>query len=69
MLDLLHDEHSLGFYRKVAQTVPEHRVFEALSEVRLAAREGRVRTSKGALFVGLMKPHLAARRKEKATTE
>ncbi len=69
MLDVLHDEHSLGFYRKVAQTVPEHRVFEALSEVRLAAREGRVRTSKGALFVGLMKPHLAAQRKENATTE
>lgn len=68
MVDVLHDEHSLGFYRKVAQTVPEHRVFEALSEVRLAAREGRVRTSKGALFVGLMKPHLAGR-KEKATTE
>ncbi len=69
ILAVLHDEHSLGFYRKVARTVPEHRVFEALSEVRLAGHEGRVRTSKGALFVTLIKPYLTARRKETATTE
>ncbi len=69
MLDVLHDEHSLGFYRKVAQTVPEHRVFEALSEVRLADREGRVRTSKGALFVGLIRKYQGTARKETATTE
>ena len=69
ILAVLHDEHSLGFYRKVAHTVPEHRVFEALSEVRLAGHEGRVRTSKGALFVTLMKPYLTARRKETATIE
>ncbi len=69
MLDVLHDEHSLGFYRKVAQTVPEHRVFEALSEVRLAHREGRVRTSKGALFVGLIRKYQGTTRKESVTTE
>lgn len=69
ILAVLHDEHSLGFYRKVARAVPEHRVFEALSEVRLAGHEGRIRTSKGALFVSLIKPHLAAERREKATTE
>lgn len=59
MIQVLHDEHSLGFYRKVAQTVPEHRVFEALSEVRLADREGRVRTSRGALFVSLIRKYVA----------
>ena len=69
MLDVLHDEHSLGYYRKVAQTVPEHRVFEALSEVRLADRENRVRTSKGALFVALIRTYQGATRKEATTTE
>jgi DNA-binding transcriptional ArsR family regulator len=69
MLEVLHDEHSLGFYRKVAQTVPEQRVFEALSEVRLADREGRVRTSKGALFVALIRKYVEATRKETVTTE
>ncbi len=54
MLGVLHDAHSLGFYRKVAATKPEQRVFEALSEVKLASREGRVRTSKGALFTALI---------------
>lgn len=57
MLRVLGDRHSLGFYRKVAHTLPAHKVFEALSEVRLADREGRVRTSKGALFVGLIRKH------------
>lgn len=69
ILDVLRDEHSLGFYRKVAQTVPEHRVFEALSEVRLADREGRVRTSKGALFVSLIRKYQGTPRKEAVTTE
>lgn len=54
MLQVLGDEHSLGFYRKVAQGVPEYRIFENLSEVKLAAREGRVRKSKGALFTSLI---------------
>jgi DNA-binding transcriptional ArsR family regulator len=54
ILAVLKDEHSLGFYRKVAETVPEHRVFEALSEVRLAARENRIKATKGALFAWLV---------------
>jgi len=69
MLDVLHDEHSLGFYRKVAQTVPEHRVFEALSEVRLAAREDRVKVSKGAMFVSLIRKSQEVKGEEPATTE
>lgn len=47
MLKVLKDKHSLGFYRKVAATMPEHRVLEALSEIILVSREGRLRQSKG----------------------
>jgi len=56
MLNVLKDEHSLGFYRKVAQTVPQHRVFEALSEIRLATREGTLENPP-ALFATLVRLH------------
>jgi DNA-binding MarR family transcriptional regulator len=56
ILKELKDKSSLGFYRKVAQIVPQHRVFEALSEVRLASREGRIRASRGAYFTSLVRP-------------
>ncbi len=65
MVRVCGDPHSLGFYRRIAQSVPEHRVFEALSEVRLADSEGRVRTSKGALFVDLIRAYQATTRKER----
>lgn len=55
ILKVCKDKHSLGFYRKVAETVPEHRVFEALSDVKWSAREHRVRTSRGALFSAVLK--------------
>lgn len=55
MLNVLRDEQSLGFYRKVAQTIPEHRIFEALSLIRAASREGAIRTSRGALFAGILR--------------
>ena len=48
------DKHSLGFYRTVATTTPEHRVFEALSEVKQVVREGHLRFSKGAIFSYLL---------------
>lgn len=53
MVDQLGDPHSLNFYRKVAGEVPEHRVFQALSEVRLATREALVRKPP-AMFVSLI---------------
>ncbi|HEX5478493.1 MAG TPA: hypothetical protein VFY79_02110, partial [Dehalococcoidia bacterium] len=46
----LGDPHSLAFYRRIAATVPEHRVFEALSETRIASRKSRIRRSRGAYF-------------------
>ncbi len=55
ILKVCGDKHSLGFYRGIAQRVPEHRVFKALSEVRLAARENRIRISRGALFASLIR--------------
>ncbi len=53
MVEQLGDPHSLGFYRKVADTVPEPRVFEALSRLKDAATRSRVR-SRGALFASLI---------------
>ena len=54
MLKVLKDEHSLGFYRKVAELVPEHRIFQALSETKQATREDRIRTSQGRFFTAAM---------------
>lgn len=64
MLKVLQDVHSLGFYRKVAETVPEHRVFEALSEVKLTARERRAHLNRGALFTSLLHRGFVAGRGE-----
>jgi hypothetical protein len=41
MLEQLGDRHSMGFYRKVAQTVPDHLVHRALSETKEAKHGGR----------------------------
>jgi DNA-binding transcriptional regulator YhcF (GntR family) len=49
------DEKSLGFYRKVADKCPDHLIFQALSVVKETARQGRIRASRGALFVDLIK--------------
>ena len=50
MADQLNDDHSLGFYRKIADMVPENLIFQALSEVKDAFLTGRVKKSKAALF-------------------
>jgi hypothetical protein len=55
MIDVLRDEHSLGFYRKVAARYPPHIIFEALSVVKQTARDGVVRKTRGALFATLIK--------------
>jgi len=55
ILKVCKDEHSLGFYRKVAETVPEHRVFEALSVVRTATRERRIWSTRAALFTAIIR--------------
>ena len=50
MAEKLEDDHSLGFYRKVADLIPETLIFQALSEVKDAYLTGRVKKSKAALF-------------------
>ncbi|MHB8280048.1 MAG: replication initiator protein A [Candidatus Humimicrobiaceae bacterium] len=50
MAEQLNDDHSLGFYRKIADMVPETLIFQALSEVKDASLTGRVKKSKAALF-------------------
>jgi DNA-binding MarR family transcriptional regulator len=62
MLAVLKDDHSLGYYRKAAANVSEHRVFEALSEVKQAVREGRIRTNRGAMFVSLLGGRIESRK-------
>ena len=47
------DSHSLGCYRAVARRCPETLIFEALSLLREARRDGTVRRTKGALFIGI----------------
>ena len=54
MADRLEDDHSLGFYRKVADMVPESLIFQALSEVKDASLTGRVKKSKAALFTNII---------------
>jgi DNA-binding MarR family transcriptional regulator len=55
MLALLKDAHSLGYYRKVAETVEPTHIFEALSIVKQLSREGKIRKNRGAMFVSLLR--------------
>ena len=64
ILAVCRDEKSLGYYRKVAEVVPQHVIFGALSEVRLAAREGKIHASRGSLFAAIVKQHSAASRRQ-----
>jgi hypothetical protein len=51
----LEDDHSLGFYRKVVDIIPENLIWQALSEVKDAFLSGRVKKSKAALFTTVIK--------------
>ena len=55
MAEKLEDDHSLGFYRKIADLVPENLIYQALSEVKDAFLTGRVKKSKAALFTSVIK--------------
>jgi hypothetical protein len=50
MLEICRDGHSRGFYRLVAQSVPEELIRAALSETRYQDRMGRITKSRGAFF-------------------
>ena len=51
----LEDDHSLGFYRKVVDLIPENLIYQTLSEVKDAFLTGRVKKSKAALFTSVIK--------------
>jgi DNA-binding transcriptional regulator YhcF (GntR family) len=61
MLSTLGDVESEGYYRRLAVTVPKDIIFEALSLVKRAAHEGKIRKSRGALFVAIVKRACADR--------
>jgi hypothetical protein len=61
MLSVLGDVESEGYYRRLAVTVPKDIIFEALSLVRRAVHEGKIRKSRGALFVAIVKRACADR--------
>jgi DNA-binding transcriptional MocR family regulator len=49
MLNVLRDEHSLGFYRRVAERCSPASIFRVLGTVKEVAQNGRVRTTRGAI--------------------
>lgn len=55
ILNVLGDAHSLGYYRRIAEWYPPQLIYEALGRVKEMAREGEIRKTRGALFVGIMK--------------
>jgi len=46
----IEDDHSLGFYRRVVDTMPENLIYQALSEVKDTHLMGKLKKSRGALF-------------------
>lgn len=53
--EILGDRKSRGFLINCASRLPEDVVRQALSETKQASREGRIRGSRGAYFVGIVK--------------
>jgi hypothetical protein len=49
------DRHSLGCYHTIARRCPREIVFEALSLLKEAQRDGTVKRSRGALFIGIVR--------------
>jgi hypothetical protein len=61
MLSVLGDVESEGYYCRPAVTVPKDTVYEALSLVRRAVHEGKIRKSRGALLIAIVKRACADR--------
>ena len=51
----LDDDHSLGFYRKIVDLMPENLIYQALSEVKDTSLTGNIKKSKAALFTTVIK--------------
>jgi len=55
MAEKLSDRKSLGCFRVIAEKVPEPVIFEVLSSIKETAREGKIKVSRGALFVNIIR--------------
>lgn len=52
--DKLNDHKSLGCFRVIAEKVPQPVIFEVLSSIKETDREGKIKVSRGALFVNII---------------
>ena len=59
--DKLDDSKSLGCYRKIADKIPQDVIFDVLSSVKDVALSGKIRQSRGALFVEMIKKYAYGR--------
>lgn len=57
LVEKLGDPGGLGCYRKIAARIPPEVIFEVLANVRDAAFSGKIRQSRGALFVEMIKKY------------
>lgn len=55
ILKVTGDRHSHGCYLTIAERCPPNLVFEALALLKEAGRDGRIRTRRGALFIGILR--------------
>ncbi len=62
MAEKLNDEKSLGCYRVIADKIPQPVIFEVLGSVKETAIAGKIKESRGALFVEIIKQY--AQKKE-----
>lgn len=53
----LNDENSLGCYRVIAKKVPQNVIFEVLASVKETYQIGKIKQSRGALFVEIIKKY------------
>ncbi len=64
MTQELRDTKSLGAFRVIAEKVPESIIFQALASVKETARDGKIKHSRGALFMTIIQQWCAAHGKD-----
>jgi hypothetical protein len=64
MIQELNDQKSLGAFRVIAEHVPEDVIFQALASVKETARDGKIKQSRGALFMSIIQTWCAAHGKD-----
>jgi Helix-turn-helix domain len=60
MAQELNDQKSVGAFRVIAEQVPENVIFQALASVKETARDGKIKHSRGALFMTIIHQWCAA---------